>query len=109
VRKAEGEGRNRRGAEAIGDVLAGFLAGSTVGRAFAREALEEAWRGAVGAEVAKDTRVRGYRDGVLTVEVSSSAQLQELSTFYRASILEAIKANGALGREVRELCFRMMG
>ncbi|HVY61113.1 MAG TPA: DUF721 domain-containing protein [Planctomycetota bacterium] len=92
----------RRGAQAIGDLLAGFMAANQVGRAIARETLEAAWRDAVGAEVAGMTRVRGLRDGVLTVEVNASGLLQELSTFYKGSILAALKRP-----EVREISFRL--
>jgi predicted nucleic acid-binding Zn ribbon protein len=97
-----------KGAEAIGDVLARFMAASPVGRELSREALAAAWKDAVGAEVAAETRVRGWRDGVLTVEVQSSALLSELSTFYRASILAALRARrGEKVAEVKDISFKL--
>jgi predicted nucleic acid-binding Zn ribbon protein len=101
-------GPPRRGGEAIGDILARMMAHSNVGRGVAREALDEAWREAVGAEVAAETRVRGMRDGVLTVEVGSSALLSELATFYRASILASLRAKAkGPGADVREVEFKL--
>jgi hypothetical protein len=100
-------GRGRKGPEAIGDLLQGFLRTSKVGRDLARDALEALWREAVGPEIAASTRVRGFRGGVLTIEVASSALLQELSTFYGASILTSLKAQGGPFGEVREIAFRL--
>ena len=107
-----GEGKRSGGPRAIGDLLSGFLKETKVGREIAREQVEAAWRSAVGPEVAAETRVQGLRDGVLSVEVGSSALLQELKTFYRASILAALKAGGAAekgeaGLAVREVVFRL--
>ena len=99
--------RKGKGAESIGDLLAGFLKTSPIGRAVAREDLEGAWRAAVGPEIAGSTRVRGLRDGVLTVEVGSSALLQELATFCRAEILASLRAGERGARDVRELTFRL--
>ncbi len=99
--------RRRKGAQPIGDLLKGFLKEHKVGRAIAREALEASWREAVGAEVAAGTRVRGYRDRVLEVEVESSALLQELSTFYRASILSALRKKGAPFLDLADLSFKL--
>lgn len=99
--------RKRPGAEALGDLLAGFLKASKTGRDLARDALEARWSETVGPEVAASSRVRGYRDGLLTIEVASSALLQELSTFYGASILAVLKAKGGPFGEVREIAFRL--
>src|SRR5579859_2445761 len=82
-------GGRRKGAEPIGDLLGKLLAREP---GLAREMTEAAWREAVGPEVAGMTSVRGVRDGVLTVEVASSALLQELATFYRSSILSSMRA-----------------
>jgi len=107
---APGGGKRGRAAcepHAIGDLLASFIATTPAGRALAREALEEGWREAVGPEVASATRVRGMRDGVLGVDVASSALLQELSTFYRSSILAALKKSTGALREVRDVSFKL--
>ncbi len=87
-------------------LLASFLEGSAVGRSVKARLLEDAWRRAVGPEVAAETRVAGWRDGTLRVEVRSSALLQELATFHRASLLEALRAE-APGGDVRALEFRL--
>ena len=73
--------------EAIGDVLKniGFH------RRKSLAGLEDIWRDCVGQEASKHTRVAGFRAGVLTVEVDSSAWLQELSSFYREEILDKLR------------------
>jgi predicted nucleic acid-binding Zn ribbon protein len=96
-----------RGAQSIGDLLGAFLKTTATGRQVAREDLEESWRAAVGPEVAGGTRVRGFKDGVLTVDVSSSALLAELSTFYREEIIGALRAKAKPFREVKELTFKL--
>ncbi len=99
--------RRKRGAEPLGDLLQGFLKQTSAGREIARDALEVHWRETVGPEIAETTRVSGFRDGVLAVEVASSALLQELATFYGASILAALKERGAPLPEIRELRFKL--
>ena len=97
-----------REAAALGDLLAGFMQTSPVGRELARETIEARWREAVGAEVAAMTEVRGYRDRVLTIVVGSSALLQELSTFYRSSILATLREKpGQPVADVREISFKL--
>ena len=100
--------RGKRSPEGIGELLASLLGGSEVGRSARRLALEEAWHRTVGAEIAAQTRVGGFRAGELEVLVRSSALLQELSTFYSASLLEALRADpGASARDLKSIRFRL--
>jgi hypothetical protein len=95
--------------KAIGDLLAGVLGRSKTGRVVAREVLQRAWVDAVGSEVANETRVRGYREGVLTVEVENAALLQELSTFYRAELMRSLRVSReGFFVELRDLRFRLV-
>jgi hypothetical protein len=93
----------RGGTEELGYLLARFLRGTTVGRSAALEALGEAWRAVVGPELAAETRVVSFKDGTLRIEVRGSPLLQELSTFYRDSLLAALreKRREVVGLEMR--------
>lgn len=100
----------RREAAKIGFLLAGFLRGTTVGRSATLHALEAAWSETVGPEIAAETRVASYREGVLRIEVRSSALLQELATYYKASLLESLRgalARGAAREGLERLEFRL--
>jgi predicted nucleic acid-binding Zn ribbon protein len=106
---SSGDGRpKRRGSpEAIREILDQLLARtSPLGRVVSEEALAAEWRAAVGEEIAAHTRVAGLAGGRLRVEVDSSALLQELSTFYRRSILESLRA-GKIGRAIVEVQFKL--
>jgi len=100
-----------KGAEALSDLLQRFLQTSPAGRAVAVEEVEARWREVavevVGAPLAADTRVRGLRDGVLTIEVASSALLSELETFHSQELLRALRRRGAPFAEVREIACKL--
>jgi hypothetical protein len=51
------------------------------------------------------TRMKGFYRGVLTIEVSSSAVLQEISQFHQTQILE--KLTQLKGGSVRRLVFKL--
>lgn len=92
--------RARGGSDQLGFLIARFLRGTTVGRSAALIALEEAWKATVGPELASDTRVSSFKDGTLRIEVRGSPLLQELSTFYRDSLLTSLREKN---REVAKL------
>ena len=58
-------------------------------RAFAD--LSKVWQETVGQEIGPHTRVAGFSRGILFVEVDSSSRLQELSSFYKDQILQALR------------------
>jgi hypothetical protein len=102
------EERKRERAEAarIGALLASFLKSTELGRSSAAHALEDAWRRIVGPEIAADTRVVGFCEGRLKVEVKSSALLQELATYHRSSLLDAL-CGEAPNVGLRDLDFKL--
>lgn len=51
------------------------------------------------------TRMKGFYRNTLTIEVSSSAVLQEISTFYKTEILE--KLQQIKGNKIQKLVFKM--
>ena len=66
------------------------------------------WGGAVGPGVAAKTRVAGLREGVLEIDIASSALKHHLSTFGREEILGRLN-EGLAGNPVRGLRFRVGG
>ena len=84
----------RGGVEAIGPILSRLLTKSGVTHFAAQQALRTSWQRAVGPELARHTRLAGWRGNVLRVEVDSPAHLQELATFYKSSILQRLRAGG---------------
>ena len=68
--------------------------------------LVEAWRLAVGEQIAEHTRIGAFDRGRLVVEVDSPVLLQELRGFMEGAILEQLRAAPG-GAEVAELRFRL--
>ena len=97
----------RRGGTAkLGDVLAGLLQQRGYARPLALQSWRDAWERAGGPRLAARTRVAGYRDGVLTVEVSSSAQRYELEAFQGGDLLARLLKDPATAG-LRRLVFRV--
>jgi predicted nucleic acid-binding Zn ribbon protein len=97
----------RRGStERLGDILSALLQKRAYVRPLALAAFTDAWRRAAGERVAGRTRVAAYRDGTLTVEVTSSAQRYELEAFQSQKLLAALQADPAIA-PVRKLVFRL--
>lgn len=70
--------------------------------------LAAAWSDVAGPKIARQTRVVGINRGVLNVEVTNAALRSELTSFYKASLLEALQTRyGDL--RIRDLKFRLKG
>jgi predicted nucleic acid-binding Zn ribbon protein len=80
-----------KGPELLGEILSRLFAARGWGRRQGRLHLERAWAEATGPALAADTRVAGLRRGVLEVEVSNSALLQELAHFHKRRLLEELR------------------
>lgn len=97
----------RRGVtEALGDIVATLLQRRGYSRPLALSGLREAWLRAAGERVASRSRVVALRDGVLTIEVVSSAQCYELEAFRARQLLGALQADPE-APGVRRLVFRV--
>jgi predicted nucleic acid-binding Zn ribbon protein len=97
---------SRRGStEKLGDVLASLLQRRGYGRPLALQTWRDAWGRAAGVRLAARTRVASYRDGTLTVEVSSAAQRYELEAFEAARLLAALHQDPTTAG-LRRLVFR---
>ncbi|MFL5328205.1 MAG: DUF721 domain-containing protein [Gemmataceae bacterium] len=81
----------KKGPEGLGEILSRLFTSRGWGRKSERLRLEEAWAAAAGPEYAGKTRVAAMRRGVLEIEVAPGALLQELASFHKRRLLEAMK------------------
>ncbi len=96
----------RGGTEKLGDVLSSLLQKRSYGRPLAQQGWRDAWTRAAGKRLAARSRVAGYRDGVLTIEVPSSAQRYELEAFHAGELLASLQADPAAAG-IKRLVFRV--
>lgn len=69
------------------------------------ETLRDAWKEAVGEDVARLSRISRFREGKLFVEVSSAPLLLELSSFRKQEILDRLQISAAF-RGLVDIVFR---
>ena len=93
-------------AQPIGDVLKALMRRKKFYQKGKYSALQTAWRELVGESIAERTRVRQFKEGTLTVEVSSSVLLHELNGFMKPQLLSGLQESKE-GRDVAELRFRL--
>ena len=93
------------GPETLREILSRLFTARGWGRRQGRLHLDKAWAAAVGAELAKNTRVCGYRRGILEVEVSNGVLLQELAQFQKRQLLEAVRS-GLADTTITDLRFK---
>ncbi len=90
----------------VGKVRKGLMGPSSLGkRRRVNRALAQAWDEAAGPEVASQTRVRGLRRGVVTIEVDSGPLCHRLASFQREELLLALKER-VRETEILDLRFR---
>ena len=97
-----------KGPEPLKDVIAQLFVSRGWGRTSERKRLEDAWASAAGEIVAKQTRVLALKRGVLEIEVRGGVLLQELASFHKRTLLEAMKTL-LPGHPLKELRFRSAG
>ena len=68
--------------------------------------LTAAWTEVVDDFVADHSRISGYAEGVVTVEVDSPVLLQELSSFMKPDLLRRLQAEEG-GKDVADVRFRL--
>lgn len=90
----------------MSNVLAELFALRGYARVAADEQLGAHWAAAAGSLAAEHTRVRACRRGVLEILVDSSALLQELATFRKATLLAELQAR-LPEHGIRDLRFRV--
>ena len=94
-----------RGPEKLGDILGRLFVAKGWGRTTERQRLDDAWTTVAGAEYAGRSRVIALKRGTLEVEVAGGALLQELASFHKRRLLDAMKS-ALPGTFVKELRFR---
>ncbi|MFT7463128.1 MAG: putative nucleic acid-binding Zn ribbon protein [Pseudohongiellaceae bacterium] len=99
--------RYRGGApKKVGDILAGLMQKRAYARGMQNETMVAGWQRVAGDRLASRSRVAQFRDGVLTIEVSSATQRYELEAFKGPQLLQLLQADSALPL-VRSLTFRV--
>jgi predicted nucleic acid-binding Zn ribbon protein len=97
---------NRRGPRALSDILGDLFAARGYGRLLAHRELQAAWDEAVGEPARRQTRLGEVRRGVLNVNVSHPALLEELAAFRKAELLAALRS-GAPGTTIHDIRFKI--
>ena len=92
-------------AEAISSIISRWIVRSRARERLGKGSIFGRWPEIVGEEIASATRPVRLASGVLTVEVASAPLLQELSTYRRLEILEAMRALPEF-RTIRDIRFR---
>ncbi len=80
-----------QGPAKIGEILSRLFAARGWGRKQEILRLERAWVQAAGSEIARNTRVAGIKRQILEIEVRGAILLQELASFSKRQLLEAIR------------------
>jgi len=81
----------------VGEILDGFLQARGLREPVLQAEVVGEWAGKVGEGIARVTRARGVKDGVLVVEVRSSAWLMELNLM-KGEILRRVNEGRTEGR-----------
>ncbi len=82
---------DNRGPEPIGEVLSRLFTSRGWGRRQDRLQLEQAWNEVAGEDFAPHTELGSFRRGVLEITVGNAVLLQELSSFHKRRLLEAMR------------------
>jgi len=110
ARRADGRraesGPRRPSAVPVGEVIAKVVRGQTRQQDVLSR-IEAAWREAVGAKTALDTRVAHFKAGVVTIDVRTSALSQELGVYLKASLLSRLQERS--GVSIKDLRCRVGG
>ena len=84
--------QSRRGSpQTVGDILARFMKTSGLKQKLRSPQIYDCWPDVAGADAAGHSRVVGFRDCVLYVEVDSAPWLQMLSTFKKKELLAGVR------------------
>jgi len=80
------------GPQAIGEILSAFLQQGGLAQKLKHLEIYDAWGQVVGPAILPHTRIAGFAQNKLYVQVDSAAHMQELQTFYKKQILQALQA-----------------
>jgi predicted nucleic acid-binding Zn ribbon protein len=93
----------RDGPELLSEVLSRLFLSRGWANTQQRLQIEQAWKQAVGEEVARQTALGTFKRGVLEVIVGSPILLQEINNFHRRAYLDRLTQllGGPLIKELR--------
>jgi len=95
----------RRGGppEAVGDILAQYIRSSGLKDKLRSPKIYDCWPQVAGDEASAHTRVVGFTNAVLHVEVDSAPWLQMLATFRKPELLQGLRGlmNGVPVKDIR--------
>ena len=94
------------GPQPIREAVARYLQASKLAQPLRQAEVEQAWLAAVGDEIGRHTRVLRVHNHCLVVGVDSAPWLQELSQFYRESILSSLQEQ-VHGTFIQDVEFRI--
>ncbi|MEZ5943445.1 MAG: DUF721 domain-containing protein [Planctomycetaceae bacterium] len=92
----------------LSESLSELFARRGYGRVLGNQELVQMWEQVAGPALAKQTRVRNLRNGVLEIAVRSSALLSQLVSFQQDELLSRIQQDFAKFK-VRSLKFKLQG
>lgn len=104
---AQGAGKpqKKQGEAHVSEILKKWLKHNRVSERLEEGNCFSRWKEVVGEDLAQNTRVVEVRNGEMIVEVSSAPLLNELSTYFREEILDALREREEF-RGVHKLRFR---
>lgn len=85
------EGRRYGNPQPVGDILAGFMRVSGLKEKLRSPEVYDCWPEVAGPEASEHSRVIGFSNYVLHVEVDSAPWLQMLATFRKSELLDGIR------------------
>ena len=94
-----------KGPESLGEILSRLFTARGWGRRQERLRFEQAWAEAVGSAGARETRVGGWRRGVLEIIVGNGVLLQELAHYRKRPLLEQLRKR-LPGTTIHDIRFR---
>jgi len=106
VRFGPGASYRESAAKPFGEVMKQILRAKRFYEKAKYGALADAWLHVAGEEIASRTRIRGYKNGRLAVEVSSPVLMHELTGFLRAAFLERLRQMPG-GQDLVEIRFQL--
>ena len=93
--------------QSVGDLIGQVVKQNGLGKRSPLEPLKRAWSEAVGRAAAESTRLKSFRSGTLTVEVTSAALAQELGVYHKRELVVRLRNETRL--PVQDLRFRVVG
>jgi len=100
--------KRQASAERIGDILRGFLESKGLASKLKHLEIYSAWEEVVGSVVLPHTRVAGFAQHKLYVDVDSAAHMHELNSFYKTQILQDLR-DKLPGMFIEDIIFRPAG